>query len=31
VLADLEARHSGLLRKFLKSTDAVLARWRRRP
>jgi CHAD domain-containing protein len=30
VLADLEARHSGLLRKFLKSTDAVLARWRRR-
>jgi CHAD domain-containing protein len=29
VLADLEAQHSGLLRSFLKSTDAVLARWKR--
>jgi CHAD domain-containing protein len=29
VLADLEAHHSGLLRSFLKSADAVLARWRR--
>ncbi len=29
LLADLEARHSGLLRTFLKSADAVLARWKR--
>jgi CHAD domain-containing protein len=29
VLADLEAQHSGLLRSFLRTADAVLARWKR--
>jgi CHAD domain-containing protein len=28
VLADLEAQHSGLLRSFLRSADAALARWK---
>jgi CHAD domain-containing protein len=29
VLAELEAQHSALLRSFLRSADAVLARWKR--